>query len=785
MKKLFKKYSILLGIVFGSFFLFSGTAHASGNIYGYAWSDSAGWISVNCDQTPVGGPNTCSTVDYGVTLNETTGALTGDAWSDTLGWVKFFPTISTPTYAANPGVGGATVSGITIDGIRPIVGWIRFCANVVGVTLPDTCGNTSGSTTAAGGGWNGWVSMIGNGRDGKPPYGVTYDTTTGDFDGFAWGGTLNSSGTEVVGWINFKGVLFIKTPPVQQIPVVSLIATTPIQTGGTTDIKYHLDAPGLNPLVACTPYIISGTGVYGVSNVANWNNTTYTTHPLPTSTAGLVTSVYAYSPSTTYILLCKTSTGEFAADPTNPTTQCNIATAATAVATCPRTKVAVITPSKNLILRVKETSQPLTSYGPGPITIDPVQTASLQWSTGGPGNMTNCIGYSDTNVWTGAKASLISPVFIQREPTVGVIAPATIYQIECLDVTTSQRVWSNPVEVKVKSTISNPVLLQGTLTGAGAWASTLTVNQGQKIDLKWSSASQWDTCTASAVPSVASWNGTVNGLFGPTYTNILQNISVPGAPGDSVTYTVDCTNSLGNMSNSSVIVTINNTIPVAQIQLEIARQTVPATYDTVGVIVNPNETVNLRWTLTGGSIVPNRCVVVSVPNVVSGAVPDPIPLGSGIKNNVLVSQASPSTSYRVDCVDALYPATLRSSNIVTATILTPVGPSAAISGPTCVKNENILFDLYWTTANIAGGSCTLSNTAGLTLWDGLVSVATDSINHRVSGLSIPLASGSVDFSLSCVDSSGVSAPTVTHTVTIDPNCTQSPRKNWFFRFFEK
>jgi hypothetical protein len=341
--------------------------------------------------------------------------------------------------------------------------------------------------------------------------------------------------------------------------------------------------------------------VYGVSNVANWNSTTYTTHPLPNSAAGLVTQVYAYAPSTTYILLCKTSAGEFAADPTNPTTQCNIATAATAVATCPRTKVAVITPSKNLILKVKETSQPVSSYGPGPITINPAQTPSLQWSTTGPGNMTNCIAYSDTNVWTGAKASLISPTFVQSEPIVGVLAPATIYQIECLDVVAGMRVWSNPVEVKVKGVATNPVLLQGTLTGTGAWASTLSVNQGQKIDLKWSSTTQWDTCTASTSssdptnPVVTQWRPAtpINGLFGPFYTNIVQLVDVPGAQSTTMTYIVTCRDSLNNTSNSTVTVDINKNNPLAQIQLEIERQTVPG-FDPVGVLVNPNETVNLR-----------------------------------------------------------------------------------------------------------------------------------------------------------------------------------------------
>lgn len=65
---------------------------AAGDLFGYAWSDSIGWISLNCDQTSIGGGNNCSGaggVDYGVTIDTATGDFHGWAWNDVVGWISF------------------------------------------------------------------------------------------------------------------------------------------------------------------------------------------------------------------------------------------------------------------------------------------------------------------------------------------------------------------------------------------------------------------------------------------------------------------------------------------------------------------------------------------------------------------------------------------------------------------------------------------------------------------------------------------------------------------------
>lgn len=60
-------------------------ADASGDLVGYAWNDSLGWISFSCHNTE---GVSCST-NWGVTVELSTGDLTGYAWSDVGGWVSF------------------------------------------------------------------------------------------------------------------------------------------------------------------------------------------------------------------------------------------------------------------------------------------------------------------------------------------------------------------------------------------------------------------------------------------------------------------------------------------------------------------------------------------------------------------------------------------------------------------------------------------------------------------------------------------------------------------------
>lgn len=62
---------------------------STGNkLTGYAWNDSIGWVSMNCDQTSHGGSDQCGTSDYGVSI-DANGDFSGWAWNDAVGWISF------------------------------------------------------------------------------------------------------------------------------------------------------------------------------------------------------------------------------------------------------------------------------------------------------------------------------------------------------------------------------------------------------------------------------------------------------------------------------------------------------------------------------------------------------------------------------------------------------------------------------------------------------------------------------------------------------------------------
>jgi hypothetical protein len=156
---------------------------------GYAWSDTIGWISMNCSTGGTTGNNVCSTSNYKVRMSNT-GALTGYAWSSTVGWVRFgglnsFPVIS-GSVAANASVTG-TYPNLTFRG------WARACAG----TLGGTCSSMTDSSIS--GGWDGWISLR---KTGTYPYYILMSATGARTPSYAWGGT-------VTGWIDFDRIVYI------------------------------------------------------------------------------------------------------------------------------------------------------------------------------------------------------------------------------------------------------------------------------------------------------------------------------------------------------------------------------------------------------------------------------------------------------------------------------------------------------------------------------------------------------------------------------------------------
>ncbi len=128
-------------------------------ITGYAWSDTTGWIDLNCSNSGI-----CATRNFGLAV-AVDGTVTGNAWSENIGWVS----------ANSCDLGGCPSGSCTANiSTNAFTGWLRAIA-----------GSTSQS-----GGWDGFISLSGAG------YGITYNSS-GQFGGYAWGSTN-------VGWVDFS-----------------------------------------------------------------------------------------------------------------------------------------------------------------------------------------------------------------------------------------------------------------------------------------------------------------------------------------------------------------------------------------------------------------------------------------------------------------------------------------------------------------------------------------------------------------------------------------------------
>jgi hypothetical protein len=252
MKKIIFLFSIFL--FFGIIGVSQVKAGVNDNVFGWAWSETIGWISfnsTNCDSdgdgiTDTGNYSQCPSgepiSDYGVHIAPD-GVFSGYAWSENIGWIKFDPDpdFDTGLYPEDPQY-GARIDLNTGE----VSGWIRACAGTV---------NSDCQSSTRTDGWDGWIKLRGI-TTGGSSYGVELNLESREFEGWAWG-------SDVVGWVSFNcanpetgNVCGTSDYKVQTSFVFQRVANPPSNLSETLDSC----AWGTSPQVAL-----------GLSVILNWN----------------------------------------------------------------------------------------------------------------------------------------------------------------------------------------------------------------------------------------------------------------------------------------------------------------------------------------------------------------------------------------------------------------------------------------------------------------------------------------------------------------------------------
>jgi hypothetical protein len=127
----------------------SGTA-----INGWGWSETIGWISLNCNDA-----GTCGTRNYALRKN-TSSKIVGYAWSENVGWISANPSDLTGCPSAP--------CEASVSSTGRVTGWLK--------------------AVAATGDWDGWISLSGTN------YQTYLESSDNTFSNWAWG-------SNIVGWV--------------------------------------------------------------------------------------------------------------------------------------------------------------------------------------------------------------------------------------------------------------------------------------------------------------------------------------------------------------------------------------------------------------------------------------------------------------------------------------------------------------------------------------------------------------------------------------------------------
>ncbi len=790
MKNTRKFFFAALGLLIAGFFVFGDTSILKAQstlleMDGFAWANTndagtngPGWIYF---KDPLNDPAT-----WQVTI-DASGNLNGYAWANPVdaisgeknfGWVKFG---GTPPLSGFPTGSGTTATNARLNGSN-ILGWARFCSatqNTMGTNIPGNCSSMNDNIN---GGWDGWISFQGDAEvsgSQTGSYGVTVGPVNAQgqrfLSGFAWGGPLN------VGWIDMSQV-FIQQPPANGKSQVTFTANT---TSGTviankqTPIVSTSTNSGVIPNVSLTWSVLEVTNCVAGGDWVSGN-------PSRSSTNGMhVWLPLTFTNSTTSVI-----TKKF-------TLTCQGDENSTGVIGPISREITVsILPGGNVASVVVDAN---------PNTVFPTGTTSLSW-TSNKINAGSCVGSSTFNgtplvspLWTGSQTGTngsVAPV-----PVAGFTSgDSTIYKLTCTKVlsATGTPCPGDPVNtVCGYDTVSigegADLILQAHKDGYTTAAPTpivTSVNAGEKVSLVWRSISG-KQLRCSAVPGTfsdsnpytATWSGPQGDVLMPTLENFKNGVEVLGSIS---IYDLLCaevgTNYLTNGGvPSQAIVTITGGLKLSLLATD---------EDDGDSLVEEGGKVQIDIKKTGGSFDPGSCYATTTPIntswIGSGPVYDP----DDSFPNITTGGAPVGTTltYTITCTDSLTLQPESASDTITiipkavSNIDLNLTPTAS-----CIEPGDD-FGLQVTSASVLPSpvgsdndfdSCTTTG-PGSNSWNNFPNGFLNSLNIgggavfniNYSDHNTP-APGSINYSISCEDSSGASV-TDSALIIVANDCTGFP-----------
>ena len=471
-----------------------------GNLHGYAWSSTIGWISLNCAEGSASGGNICSTKPYGVTItaNTASAAFSGKAWSSNIGWISFDSADTVSHCGASP---------VLNMGTNTVSGW-AWVMNGSAASGADGCIKFSHATT--------------------PIYGVTFtpyaysSTHPYNLQGYAWGSTN-------VGWVHFFGLWQTAAPTVD----LKIGIGTAVPADSVSSDPFRADLAGSPATLVWTT---SNTGSCSASSSTTGANpiTDWTSAFTPSSAGGTRSiSIPAGSASSavndTYTITCHSLDG-------SP----DVSSSAYVVVTATNALEFYVNGLNTLTLDAGSTEYPRLQW----------TTANIQDNT-----CTASASHSDTD-WTGVQHSSSTGTSETREHVVGPLTTSEDFTLSgCMPVGTSTPLPSKTVHVVISQPScevlpGNPYLM-GTSGSSG-----LAISGVKNFGVVWRNVSTFPatTITKGSDPSgiTSTWSGGSDGVSSTsltaTHTNVGVTVNGPFAAGTTTAQTITINASSGSIT---------------------------------------------------------------------------------------------------------------------------------------------------------------------------------------------------------------------------------------------